>query len=111
MHRKDSLDADPVGNFPDREGGAICASINLDHDAFEGLDALLLALDDLDVNANRVADAEFRQVLAQAPLFELLDNGIHGKKTSSRAPKPTQMRAPTQWVSNRERLSIRGRSR
>jgi hypothetical protein len=32
------------------------------------------------VNANRVADAEFRQVLAQAPLFELLDNGIHGKK-------------------------------
>src|SRR5579863_1895887 len=80
MHREDSLDADPVGNFPDGEGGAVGAAIDLDHDAFEGLDALLLALDDLDVNANRVADAEFGQVLAQAPLFELLDNGIHGKK-------------------------------
>src|ERR1700688_1245605 len=79
MHWKDSLDADAVGNFPDREGGAVCATIDLDHDALEGLDALLLAFDDLDVNANRIADAEFGQVLAEPPLFELLDNGIHGK--------------------------------
>ena len=80
MHRKDSLDADSVRNLPDREGGAVCAAIDLDHDAFEGLDALFLAFDDLDVNANPIADAEFGQVLAEPPLFELLDNGIHGKK-------------------------------
>ena len=97
MHRKDSLDADSVGNFPDRESGAVCAPINLDHDALEGLDALLLAFDDLDVNANPIADAEFGQVLAEPPLFELLDNGIHGKKDLSRAPKPTEMRASTQY--------------
>src|SRR5579862_3531367 len=80
MHRKDSLDADAVRNLANGEGRAVGAAIYFDHDAFEGLDALLLAFDDLDVNANRVADAEFRQVLAQAPLFELLDNGVHGKK-------------------------------
>src|SRR5882762_3577212 len=79
MHRKDPLDADSVRNFPDREGGAVCAAIDLDHDAFEGLDALLLAFDDLDVNANPIADAKFGQVLAEPPLFELLDNGTHVK--------------------------------
>src|SRR5271154_4635821 len=80
MHREDSLDADAVRDFAHGKGRAVGPAIHLDHDAFEGLDALLLAFDDLDVNANRVADAEFRQVLAQAPLFELLDNGVHGKK-------------------------------
>src|ERR1700675_1174831 len=79
MHRKDSLDADSVRHFPDRKGGAIGAPIDLDHDALEGLDALLLAFDDFDVNANPIADTEFGQVLAEPPLFELLDNGIHGK--------------------------------
>ena len=79
MQGKDSLDADSVGNFPDGESGAVCAAIDLDHDALEGLDALLLAFDDLDVNANPIADAEFGQVLAEAPLFELLDNGTHVK--------------------------------
>src|SRR5882672_5577604 len=105
MHRKDSLDADSVRNFPDRESGAVCAPINLDHDALEGLDALLLAFDDLDVNANPIADAEFGQVLAEPPLFELLDNGIHGKKDLSRAPKPTEMRASTQYHARKTHLS------
>src|SRR5271154_1443142 len=80
MHREDSLDADAVRNLAHGKRRAIGAAVHFDHDAFEGLDALLLAFDDLDVNANRVADTEFRQVLAQAPLFELLDNGIHGRK-------------------------------
>src|SRR5258708_31598631 len=97
MHRKDSLDPDSVGNFPDRESGAVGASIDLDHDPFEGLDALLLAFDDLDVNANPVADTEFGQVLAEPPLFELLDNGIHGKPDLSQALKPTEIRAFTQY--------------
>src|SRR6202021_2800802 len=80
MHREYSLDADAVRNLAHGEGRAVGAAIHFDHDAFEGLDALFLAFDDLDVNANRVADAEFRQVLTQAPLFELLDYGVHGEK-------------------------------
>ena len=59
--------------------GAIAPAIHLDDDALEGLDALFFALDHLDLEAQRVADAEDREVFAHFAVFELLDGWIHGR--------------------------------
>ena len=45
MNREDSLDADAVRYFPDREGLLQASAAAADDDPFEILDALLVALD------------------------------------------------------------------
>src|SRR5207248_453547 len=61
-YREDALHADPVGDLPHREGRAQMAPLPADDDAFEDLDALLVALADLGVDPHRVAHAQGGQL-------------------------------------------------
>jgi hypothetical protein len=86
MERKDTLDADAVGNFAHGKVRAITTAVNLDDEAFEGLDALLFALDDADLEADGIAHAKERQVGAQRAVFDLLNNAVHGSNTPEVEP-------------------------
>src|SRR5215469_4846949 len=78
MERENSLDADSIRNLAHRESRAVTAAIYFDHDAFKRLDAFLFAFDHLHLQANRITDAELRNILAQFALFKLADDCIHG---------------------------------
>jgi hypothetical protein len=58
VERENTLDADATGHLADREGRANAAAGLTDHNAFEDLDALLLALPDAEVDVERVAYPE-----------------------------------------------------
>ena len=86
MHREDALDALAIGNLAHGEILVQPAAGAADADALIGLHARALALDHLDVDAQRVAGAE----IGDFPLlgerrsllfFELLDD-IHGNNLS-----------------------------
>src|SRR5690606_19300235 len=70
MQREQALDADAGGNLAHGERLAHAAAAAPHHDAFEDLDALAIALDDLNVHANRVAGLEIRQVGAHLLLLD-----------------------------------------
>ena len=70
MHREGALDADAVALLAHGEGLADAATLTAHHDALEDLDALLGALDDLDVHIDGVAGAEGRDVVAQRRLID-----------------------------------------
>src|SRR6185369_14381076 len=80
VEREDALDADVEGDFADREGRASASAVLLDDGALEHLNALLVALDDLVVHADRVAGAELGDVGAELSGLEGLDlrSGVHG---------------------------------
>ena len=66
-----------VGDFADGEHFGHAASFDLDHDAAETLQTLLVTLDDLVGHGNRVAALERRQLLfAPHCLFDRLDDLI-----------------------------------
>src|SRR5690348_9321941 len=82
MQRKDALDADSVRDLAHGKRGAIPAAVHLDDNTLEGLATSLFALDRLDLQSHRVADAKLRNILAQFALFELTDDCIHSSRTS-----------------------------
>src|SRR5262249_12434970 len=62
VQQEGALDADPrVRNLADGEGLADAGQVVRDHDALEHLNALLVAFDDLRMDAHGVAGAELRQ--------------------------------------------------
>src|SRR5262249_52390718 len=71
VQREDALDADAVRDLADRERGARAAAVLADDDALEHLDALLVAFLDQRVNANAVARAKVRDVLAPVGALDL----------------------------------------
>src|SRR6476619_6859795 len=77
MEREGPLDADTERLLPHGERLTETGSLTLDADALEHLDALPVALDDLEVHAQRVARLELRQVRAHVALLEALDDGVH----------------------------------
>src|SRR5204863_8471611 len=79
VHREDALDADAVGHLADGEGLAVLATATTKDRAFEHLDALLVALDDLHVHAHGVAGLEGRHVLAELAVLDPIDR-IHGER-------------------------------
>jgi hypothetical protein len=70
MERERALDADAERLLADREGLPHAGALALDDDALEDLDAAALSLDHLEVDANRVAGLEDRQVGSQLALLE-----------------------------------------
>src|SRR6185437_12522690 len=75
------------------EGLADTTTLAADHHALEHLDALLGALDDLDVHVDGVARAENRDVVAQRRLIDEVQP-VHLRDTSLRS-RPTA--ATTRW--------------
>ena len=76
MHREDALDADAVGDLAHHERFADTGAAARDAHALERLETLLVAFTNTDVDAQRVACAEGRD-LAE-PLFLGFDEGMHG---------------------------------
>src|SRR4029078_1288187 len=70
MHREGPLDADAVAFLAHGEGLADATALAAKDDTLEDLDALLGALDDLDVHIDGVAGAEVRDVVAQRRLID-----------------------------------------
>src|ERR1700676_510144 len=60
MEREDALNADAIGDLTHGKVRAITAAANLDDEAFEGLDALLFALDDADLEPDGITNAKRR---------------------------------------------------
>ena len=65
VHREGALDADAEADLADGERLADAIALAPDDDALEDLDARAGALDDLDVDLERVAGTEVRDVGAQ----------------------------------------------
>src|SRR2546426_535046 len=76
VQRKGALDTDAVGDAPDRERRPNTLAAPPDDDPLEELRALFLALDDLDVDADRVARTESVTVLLDLPRLDQ-PNGVH----------------------------------
>src|SRR5688572_5627088 len=77
VERKDPLDADAVRDLADGDRRAQAALLPTDHDPFEDLDALFLALLDLRVDSDSVTDLDVRDVLLQIGRFDLVDHAVH----------------------------------
>ena len=71
------LNADAVGNAADREGLAAGAVAAGDDGALKGLQALAVALDDLDLDADGVADGELGNVGTELLHFDGADDLVH----------------------------------
>jgi hypothetical protein len=87
VQRKHALDAFAVGNLPHGEILVQAGAGAADANAFIGLHARPFALDDLDVNDERVARTEIGDVLAGAELrhllgFNFLDQ-VHGNSPTA----------------------------
>src|ERR671911_1765221 len=93
-----ALDADAERLLPHRERLAEPGALALEADALEDLDPLPVALDDLEVDAQRVPCLELRQVRAHVALLEALDNRVHRKGTGpegrSMLAKANSLRRP-----------------
>jgi len=70
VERERPLDADTEGLLADRERLSHARALPLDDDALEDLEAATLSLDHLEVDADRVAGFEDRQVGSQLALLE-----------------------------------------
>src|SRR5215813_4282424 len=81
MERENSFDPDAVRNFPHRKGRAVTAAINLDYNAFERLDAFLLAFNYTHLQTQRVAHPERGDILAETTFFDFPDDAVHRKPT------------------------------
>ena len=74
MHREGPLDADAVALLADGEGLADPAAGTTQHHTLEHLDALLVALDDLDVDVDGIAGSKDRDVVAQRRLIDEVES-------------------------------------
>src|SRR5688572_28886290 len=70
MQHENALDADVEADLADRKGGVQSSAVMLDDDAAADLHAELVALEDLVVDRDGVADPEIWQILAQAAVLE-----------------------------------------
>src|SRR5581483_7526536 len=71
MNRKNALHALPEADLAHGDGFAQAAVLARDHGAFEGLQALFVALSDLHVNANGVARTKLRYFLTLVVVLDL----------------------------------------
>jgi hypothetical protein len=78
MERERPLDADAERVLADGEGLAHARALTLDADALEHLDALPVALDHLEVDADGISGLEGRDV-TQLPPLDALDDRAHEK--------------------------------
>ena len=63
-HQEGAFHADAVaGDTPHGEGGVICTATDVEQGAFKDLDPFPVTLFDLEVDADRVAGGQFRDVL------------------------------------------------
>ncbi len=76
--REDALDANATRDLADRERLADSAATTSEANTFERLETLLVTFFNADVDANRVAGAEWWQVSAE-PLFLGFDKWMHIK--------------------------------
>ena len=79
VERERPLDADAERLLADGERLACAGSLALEHDPLEHLHTAARALDDLEVDAHRVARLEARHV-AQLSALEILDDVAHRKR-------------------------------
>ncbi len=77
MKRKHSLDTDPAGNLPHREGRACSGTPATDADALESLDAFLGALSDVIEYPNRITGSKVGGIVPKLRLLKLLDKIRH----------------------------------
>jgi hypothetical protein len=70
MNGKNTFHANPVGNLPDRDGGAHFGPVGANHQAFEHLDSLFIAFTDLHMHFDRIADPERGDVEAHVISFD-----------------------------------------
>src|SRR5689334_14586007 len=96
MQGKGALDSDPEGLLAHREALAGAGSLPLDHDPLEDLDPLALALDHLEMDADRVPRLELRKVVAQLGALECLDHLAH--KRGAERPGRNASERPTSWL-------------
>src|SRR5215471_11775669 len=80
VQRERALDSDAGRLLAHRERLAHSGALALDHDPFEHLDPLPVALDHLEVDGDRVAGLEAGDVRAQLTLLEALDDRAHGER-------------------------------
>src|SRR2546428_326083 len=85
MEREDPFDPLAEGHLAHRERRARAAAVNPDHDAFENLNAFLIALAHLDVHADRVPRLH-RGPFGQLRLFHQL-NRAHTRLLCRAAPR------------------------
>src|SRR6185436_18517903 len=78
VDRELALDADLVDDAADRNHLVGRAALAGDEDALEDLDPLLVALDDADVDVDRVTDVHDRDVGLEGGRGEGLDDGLAG---------------------------------
>ena len=75
--REGTLNADAVAHTTDGEGLADAAALHLDNDTLEILKTLTGTFDDLNVNADGVADLELGEICAELLFFEFLNDVCH----------------------------------
>src|SRR5262249_54019720 len=80
VEHENTLDAHVETHLADGERAAEPGAVLLDDHPLEDLDAVLVALDDLVVDADGVADAKLRMVRPELGCFESLyfRDGVHG---------------------------------
>jgi hypothetical protein len=87
--REDTLNPDAVADLANGVGASNTIIVAANTDALEELNSLFLTLDDADVNAQRVAGPEVREVAAHFALLDLLHD-VHRSLTLSLACPTTQ---------------------
>src|ERR1700741_4348073 len=92
VHREGALHADAEGDLAHGEGLPDATALPADDDALEDLDPLAGALDDSNVDLQRVARPEVRDVGAQRLGVQCIQ-GVH------RCIRPRVVRAPKAWLS------------
>src|SRR5581483_2718592 len=85
VQRERALDADAERVLADGERLPRARALPLDHDPLEHLDALPVALDDLEVHAHRVARLEAGHV-AQLAALDVLNDRAHAKRAGKARP-------------------------
>ena len=87
MQREGPLDTNPEGDLPNRERLADPTPGTTDDDPLEDLNALTIALDDTDMDLDRVARAEIRDVVAQEGLLDRASDLNHKTLCAQRVHK------------------------
>src|SRR5208337_3981143 len=91
MQRKDTLHSVAEGDLAHGKGGVAPGVPLPDDDAFENLNALLVAFFDLHVHANGIAGLELRQALLGLLLFDFLECCWHDQLPNLNFPDNPQI--------------------
>ena len=74
MEREGPLNAYAIADTANGESPADAAALHFDDDTFEVLKPLAVTFNDLDVNADGVADLELGEIRSKLLFFELSDD-------------------------------------